>query len=188
MPAPPAAREKVLDAFEAILIGHGERAATLEAVAAQAGVSKGGLLYHFGSKQALVEGLLERLDTLVDADVHAMSSAADGPAAFYVRTSAYTGSPLDRAIVATSRLAQGSYAEAGQALQRMRQRWLDVIVDAVEDPAVARAVMLIGDGLYFNAALADGSAGPTLPTLETDIDDLLHVVADLVRSRVPVQP
>jgi len=186
VPPPPAARDKVLDAFEAILIAQGERAATLEAVAAQAGVSKGGLLYHFGSKQSLVEGLMERLDELVDADVQAMRAAADGPAAFYVRTSAYTGSPLDRAIVATSRLAQ-AFSEAGQALLRMRQRWLDVLVDAVADPAVARAVMLIGDGLYFNAALADGSAGPTPPALQADIDDLLDVVADLVRTRAPQQ-
>lgn len=50
MPRPPLAREKVLDAFEAILIDDGERAATLEATAKAAGVSKGGLLYHFRSK------------------------------------------------------------------------------------------------------------------------------------------
>ena len=40
MPRPPLAREKVLDAFEAILIEEGERAATLEATAKAAGVSK----------------------------------------------------------------------------------------------------------------------------------------------------
>jgi AcrR family transcriptional regulator len=185
VPPPPAARDKVLDAFEAILLAHGERAATLEAVAAAAGVSKGGLLYHFGSKQALMQGLLERLEALVDKDVEAMRTAIDGPAAFYIRTSAYTGSALDRAIVATSRLAQGSHPEAVQALQSMRQRWFDVLVDAVDDPAVARAVMLIGDGLYYNAAMDDGWAGTTSPMQPTDIDDLLVVVADLIRSRAP---
>ena len=55
MPPAPAARERVLDAFESILVEHGERTATLDAVAESAGVSKGGLLYHFGSKQALVD-------------------------------------------------------------------------------------------------------------------------------------
>jgi AcrR family transcriptional regulator len=183
VPPTPTAREKVLDAFEAILLSHGERAATLEAVAAEAGVSKGGLLYHFGSKQALMHGLLERLDALVDADVAAMRTAADGPAAFYVRTSAYTGSALDRAIVATSRLAQGSHPEAVEALRKMRQRWLDVLVDAVEDPAVARAVMLIGDGLYYNAAMDDGWAGTTSPMQAAEVDDLLVVVAKLIGSR-----
>src|SRR5690606_13182471 len=47
VPPAPAARAKVLDAFVSILLEHGERAATLDAVAAAAGVSKGGLLYHF---------------------------------------------------------------------------------------------------------------------------------------------
>ena len=44
-------REQILDAYEHLLVQAGERAATLDAVAAQAKVSKGGLLYHFGSKK-----------------------------------------------------------------------------------------------------------------------------------------
>jgi AcrR family transcriptional regulator len=174
VPPPPAARDKVLDAFEAILIGHGERTATLEAVAAEAGVSKGGLLYHFGSKQALVEGLLERLAALVDADVEEMRAADDGPAAFYIRTSAHTGSRLDRAIIATSRLAQ-AYPEAQQALAAIRRRWLDTLIEVLDDPEVARAVMLIGDGLYYNAVLAGSTDAEN-----HDLDGLLRVVERLV--------
>jgi hypothetical protein len=45
------------------------------------------------------------------------------------------GSAVDPAIVARSRLAQGSHPEAVSALQRMRRRWFDVIVYAVDDPA-----------------------------------------------------
>jgi hypothetical protein len=70
-----------------------------------------------------------------------------------------------------------------EALQRMRQRWFDVVVDAVDDPAVARAVLLIGDGLYYNAALNDGWTDVTSPEEPTDVDALLDVVADLIRLR-----
>ena len=52
-------REQLLDAYVAILIDEGERAATVQAVAQRGGVSKGGLLYHFGSKAALEAGLIE---------------------------------------------------------------------------------------------------------------------------------
>ncbi|MBR7504171.1 TetR family transcriptional regulator, partial [Mycobacterium tuberculosis] len=38
-------REKLLDAFDRLLEQHGTAGATLDAVAAEAGVSKGGLLY-----------------------------------------------------------------------------------------------------------------------------------------------
>jgi AcrR family transcriptional regulator len=60
MSRPPAAREKLLDAYAELLRDEGERAATLEAVAAKAGVSKGGLLYHFRTKEALAEALSEQ--------------------------------------------------------------------------------------------------------------------------------
>jgi AcrR family transcriptional regulator len=52
----------VLDAFERLLIDEGERAATMDAAARAAGVSKGGLLYHFASKDALEGALIDRLD------------------------------------------------------------------------------------------------------------------------------
>lgn len=183
----------MLDAFESILVEHGERTATLDAVADAAGVSKGGLLYHFGSKQALVDGLCERLTARIDTDVKKMRDAAEGPAAFYVRTSLYTGSPLDRTIIATSRLAQGSYQGAVEVLRAMRQRWFEVIVASVEDAAVARAVMLLGDGLYYNAALngdwvtdvtGDTGRSATDPA-RADLDELLDVLDDLIRSRGP---
>ena len=78
MARPPHARERVLDAYEELLSREGERYATLDAVAAKAGVSKGGLLYHFASKQALEEGLLARLDLLVQEDLDAIASAKEG--------------------------------------------------------------------------------------------------------------
>ncbi|MEA2177259.1 MAG: hypothetical protein QOG77_556, partial [Solirubrobacteraceae bacterium] len=43
-------RDRLIDAFENLLVTVGSRAATLDAVAAAADVSKGGLLYHFPSK------------------------------------------------------------------------------------------------------------------------------------------
>ena len=103
MSRPPLAREKVLDAFEAILIDEGERAATMDATARAAGVSKGGLLYHFASKEALESGIVERLGGLVDADVEAMESSPEGPVAYFLRSSVMQNDPIDRAILATSR-------------------------------------------------------------------------------------
>jgi AcrR family transcriptional regulator len=56
-----ATREKILTAAVAVITGQGAQAFTLDAVARQAGVSKGGLLHHFASKDALLEGLLTQL-------------------------------------------------------------------------------------------------------------------------------
>lgn len=176
VPPPPAARAKLLDSFARILIEHGERAATLEAVAAHAGVSKGGLLYHFGSKDALVEGLVAWLETLVDADVQLMAAAPEGAVEYYVRTSVYADTPLDHAIVAMLRLSQGANARAQQAVRGMQDRWLETLRAQVPDEAAARAVMLLGDGMYYNAALMGGQTNLT----EAQLDEILVRVARMV--------
>ena len=53
--------------------------ATLDAVAAAAQVSKGGLLYHFASKDALAAGLLERLRERSAADADAIRRPPTAP-------------------------------------------------------------------------------------------------------------
>jgi AcrR family transcriptional regulator len=54
-------REDVLlDAAEAVIVRDGIASLTLDAVAAHAGVSKGGLLHHFPNKDRLVEALVVR--------------------------------------------------------------------------------------------------------------------------------
>lgn len=50
----------ILDAADAVLLRKGARALTIDAVAAEAGLSKGGVLHHFASKDALVAALVAR--------------------------------------------------------------------------------------------------------------------------------
>ncbi|WP_137824810.1 TetR/AcrR family transcriptional regulator [Brevibacterium sp. 2SA] len=142
-------RERLLDAFDSLLDAHGTAGATLDAVAAEAGVSKGGLLYHFGSKAKLVEGSLERLRANVDADIETMRSSQRGPHIYYLETSAEVGTPLDRSLMAASRLAQ-EYEEARSALKDTREQWFAVLNDHLGDPHLAMTIQLIGDGMYLN--------------------------------------
>jgi len=53
-------RDRVLDAAEAVILESGGRNFTLDAVAARAGISKGGLVYSFATKDDLVHAALER--------------------------------------------------------------------------------------------------------------------------------
>lgn len=178
MPRPPLARERVLDAFEAIVITEGERAATLDATAKAAGVSKGGLLYHFGSKDDLVSGILDRLDALTTEDLARMGADEDGPVAYYVRTSVMEDDALDRALIAASRLAQAGSHAAGEALRNVRQRWEDMIRPHVRDAASLDLVMLVSDGLYFNNSLDLSGAERLVPHR----DGLAELIALVVRA------
>lgn len=163
-------RDRVLDAFERLLVAGGSRSATLDAVAAEAGVSKGGLLYHFGSKDALVDGMLERLGVQAATDVSRMRTAARGPVDYYLETSVDSGSDFDRALIAAARIAQENDHHAGTALAAIREGWYEVLRDHLGDDALARTIQLIGDGLYF-----DDSSG------FRDPDALAHVRAVLAR-------
>ena len=51
----------ILNAACQIILERGAEALTIEAVAQKAGISKGGLLYHFPSKNKLIEGMINRL-------------------------------------------------------------------------------------------------------------------------------
>ena len=67
--APPIdARTRILDAVESLVVRRGVTGLTLEAAAREAKVSKGGLLYHFGSKEALLAGVMQRLAETVARD------------------------------------------------------------------------------------------------------------------------
>jgi AcrR family transcriptional regulator len=182
MSRPPHAREKVLDAFESLLIADGERAATMDAIAREAGVSKGGLLYHFASKEALEAALLTRLEECVDDDLARMTASDEGPVGYYVRTSAMNGTALDRAILAVARLAQAGRGAASDALRTVRERWSETLRPHVADKTALDLVLLVSDGVYYNNALQhDGLATPV--PRDADMDALVDLIARATSPR-----
>lgn len=153
--AKPTAKERILDSYEGILIEQGPGGVTLEAVAAHAGVSKGGLLYHFGSKDALVEGLMDRLATLSDADIELALAAPEGVVSYYLRTAitdVTQRKPLHRTTMATIRIMLNE-PRVSDVVQVYNQRVHDMISENVDDPLTAELVIPVGDGLYLRAAL-----------------------------------
>ncbi|GAA1907954.1 TetR/AcrR family transcriptional regulator [Arthrobacter gandavensis] len=186
MPEQTPARERVLSAYEELLINEGPRGATLDAVTALAGVSKGGLLYHFKNKEALATGLLDRLRILAAADLERMRTDAEGPARFLVRTSVYVDSGLDRALIAAVRLAQANDAAASELLQQIHRDWFDLVLGEVGDRAIARAIMLLGDGLYYNEGLPGGWPQEENSPTSGSVEELLEVV-DLLKAQAAVK-
>ena len=167
-------RERILDAYADVLAIDGERHATLEAVAAKAGVSKGGLLYHFPSKDQLAEALCDRLVALAADDVAEMRESPDGPARHYIRTSHYADTQLDRILVAVARLQQAGDPRARAAIESISDQWLNALDEALGDRDIARAIKLIGDGLYYNA-MSSALGGQRT---RTEVDEGLLAVID----------
>jgi AcrR family transcriptional regulator len=168
----PSARDRVLDAYETLLIEHGAAAITLDAVSAAAGVSKGGLLYHFASKDALATGLLDRLQERSAADADAIRSASDGAVAYHLRTSAPGGGAeggVTRTYLAVLRLADGTASGRAvrEALALVDADAYEALRDELHDPVLAWLVQLVGDGLYLRTL----TGTPLPPGLS--VEDLL---------------
>ena len=92
-------REDILAAARRVLVRSGVAATTLEAVAAEAGMSKAGLYYYFASKDAL---LFELVFSTLDVQAHAVhdavqktDSGADALRAVIGQTVNYYASHLD---------------------------------------------------------------------------------------------
>lgn len=73
----PNSREAILDAAEALVSEVGANHMSLDAVAARAGISKGGLLYQFPSKVALLQGMLERYVERLEAPQTGKANASE---------------------------------------------------------------------------------------------------------------
>lgn len=65
-------REKILDAAAELVSEIGAGRLTLDAVAERAGLSKGGLLYNFPTKDALLQGMIQRMIDEVAAEREAL--------------------------------------------------------------------------------------------------------------------
>lgn len=70
----------IIDAAETVVIEAGASHMTLDAVAAKAGVSKGGLLHHFPNKNALLIAMIDRqINKHVEARKQILATLPEGP-------------------------------------------------------------------------------------------------------------
>lgn len=86
---PQAVRQQLLEVAADLCVEKGAAGLTLDAVAAAAGVSKGGLLHHFPSKADLLFGLLDDLIARMDAAIAAAMRVDPEPHGRFTR--AYVG-------------------------------------------------------------------------------------------------
>ncbi|WP_326825259.1 TetR/AcrR family transcriptional regulator [Streptosporangium sp. NBC_01639] len=138
-------REELLDAAEDLLCDQGSAALTLAAVAERAGCSKGGLLYHFGTKEALIKGMVERLIEDFDQLVAAQGRGTYTKDYLAATFAAVQSGRLRRWAVVTG--ASGNlYLLA--PLRTAMARWHREGLDTEPDPVAAQIVRLACEGLW----------------------------------------
>ncbi|HTJ66949.1 MAG TPA: TetR/AcrR family transcriptional regulator [Actinospica sp.] len=150
-------RERLLDSAEAVLAEHGSQGLTLAAVAAHAGVSKGGLLYHFASKDALLTALIDRLIAGFDELIESYRLERPG---WYTRAyveATFAVLTAQDADVARRRWAAACAAATDPVLRQpvaaAQHRWMTEGLDEEPDPELSQIARLAADGLWDDAEL-----------------------------------
>src|SRR5262245_30122436 len=75
----------ILEAAERVIVQSGVEKATIDEVAREAGVSKGGVLHHFPSKEAIIVGLVTMLVAKFEDDVAARQTLDPVPEGSFTR-------------------------------------------------------------------------------------------------------
>lgn len=155
----PSNRAKILQAAVAVVEREGVSRLTLEAAAEEAGITKGGLLYHFETRDALLTAIHQLLSEEWEAKLkHTLgkeieAASADERLAAYIRTCVIqaTRAELLFMIEASSTPAYREYWDV------IFERWTGNQPDqSIQDEAATRRTiaLLAGDGLWINAALS----------------------------------
>ncbi|CAN5484788.1 TetR/AcrR family transcriptional regulator [soil metagenome] len=168
-------RERLLDAAEQVVARDGVNSLTLTAVADEAGVSKGGLLYHFPSKSALVVAVVERLATACDAETaKAIDAGGDEPGRFtraYLTARLAPPDPKDEPIHTALLAAAGTDPQYLDPFRRRHVEWQKRLENDNIDPTIATIVRLAIDGFCFSTML--GMPVPQDPLRKDVIEKLM---------------
>jgi len=147
-------REMIFQACGRILTHEGLTNLTLEAVAAEAGLSKGGLLYHFPTKKDLIEALFEHHNQKFETRLEALLEEETDDAGAWLRAYARASieqivDPDNASLYASLFAAEERYASAHQLMRSKYVDWQQHIEDCGLDPGWATLIRLTVDGLWF---------------------------------------
>ncbi|GGM62632.1 TetR/AcrR family transcriptional regulator [Microbacterium saperdae] len=183
-------RQQILDAAATLISTHGTAIPVTE-IADAAGVSKGGLLYHFPNKEALLKGVATELMRRFRAEVEQTATAEpeDSPghlARAYLRVGfSHADDPtgLHAYLSLTMHLAlEGGLEELAQ---RDAATWRAALMADGLDPVIVRIVIAATDGSnsapLWGAVLTDHDRA----TLEADLIALTHPPHTLTSSPAP---
>jgi AcrR family transcriptional regulator len=161
-------RDAILNAAERLIAREGVPHLTIGRVAEEAKVSRGGLFYHFPSKEALVQGMLQRmlegwqqaLDAMIaqDAEPHGRLTRAYARLVL-LQVSGETGAT--GAVIGALVAGLAFDARLLDPLHERLRSW-QAQSEAELDPAIAAVVRLTTHALWTNSLLLTNEISPEL--------------------------
>ncbi|MCB5274045.1 hypothetical protein BJG92_01572 [Arthrobacter sp. SO5] len=150
-------REHILQTVRRLAIETGS-VPSMDAIAQQAGVSKGGLMHHFKSRAALVEGIAGQAIQDMDQALTAAAGRGNVVETWLRLSSSREEAALYRAM---SILLTDHASMTDMLLQQAAEatgRWEQLFAAETGDPVAASVIRLLGDGMLLNSITDDDSA------------------------------
>ena len=151
----PSARDKILEATLALVKEVGAPAVTIDSVAERAGLSKGGVLYHFPFKEQLLtaanEDIVRRLALARETEAARLPDTPNRALKAYVLASVFNRAGNDQ--LTTRMLAAGSMLK--ESADPIRRYWQERFPQIAADPGFDRAALAhcATEGLWFMEVL-----------------------------------
>lgn len=146
----PASKDLILKAAARVIAKRGPAHLTLDAVAREAGLSKGGLLYNFPTKQSLVQGMILDHVERFRSEYERLRAERNGPNS---AISAMIGAQRTTGVERGTGLAMlAGIAENPDLLSPLREEACQALTDVREsatDPMIATLAWLAINGLEF---------------------------------------
>lgn len=148
----PSNRNKIIDAAIRVVLREGLTGVTFDSVAAEASVTRGGMMYHFPSRDALIQAIHEHLASLWETDLtkHAGKPAgettADERLVAYAHVSAQCVSRAELLFLLDSTTSP----ELTTPWQEVLERWAAPAPEDINDTAALLRFIarLAADGLW----------------------------------------
>lgn len=152
----PSTRDAILDAAERVVESGGARRLTIDAVVKESGFSKGGVLYYFSSKQALVEGMIMRMIDMINGEFDHATQEAEAKGEPVLPAIVRVGMEHSRKSPRVSMAILAAVAEHPELIDPVRQAVHEVrarVLKETKDPTLVLITLLAGDGLHFSDIL-----------------------------------
>jgi AcrR family transcriptional regulator len=150
---PALVRQQLLDVAARLAASEGMGAVTLDAVSAAASVSKGGLLHHFPTKNALLDALFVSLLETFDADIEELMRGDPLPQGRFTRAYVMAVSGLKHRPDDSRNWTQVTIALLAEPRLRLRWRqWVQARAEeyvGTDSSLDAQIVRFAADGLWF---------------------------------------
>ena len=151
-------RRKILDAIVAIVERDGITAVTYDAVAAETRLTRGGLLYHFPSREALILAAHQHLAGQWEAGMEKIAGGKADTVEPAERDAAYIEScaQMARRVELLTMLESAGEPELDTLWQGVLDRWAPPVPDGDDMVALTRFIArLAADGLWIHEALSN---------------------------------